>query len=75
VELFHSFPKDQWIGMKFVVFNIVGTNSVQLELYVDLTDGVNGGSWNLVHSFVDSQGAMPAKSSVPTSVIVFAHKL
>jgi hypothetical protein len=56
--LFSSFPKNQWIGMKFVVFTIPGTSGdVQLEVYIDRTDGQSGGTWTLEHSYVDRRGA------------------
>ena len=29
-----------------------------MELYVDMTDGLNGGDWKLVHSFIDKESAM-----------------
>lgn len=65
-NLFSQFPKSQWIGMKYVVYTIPGTTSVQLEIYVDLTDGMDGGAWQLAHSFLDSKGVMPALAVVPS---------
>jgi hypothetical protein len=68
--LFPSFPKNQWIGMKFVVFTIPGTSDVQLEVYIDRTDGQSGGTWTLEHSHVDRWGAWPAKEAVPSQCAV-----
>ena len=46
-----SLPKDRWIGMKFVTVD--RQDGVHLEMWVDLTDGENGGDWKLVNSFTD----------------------
>jgi hypothetical protein len=68
--LFSSFPKNKWIGMKFVVFTIPGTSDVQLEVYIDRTDGQSGGTWTLEHAYVDRPGAWKAKESVPSQCAV-----
>jgi hypothetical protein len=44
-------PREVWIGMKFVVFTV--GNKVKLELYVDLTDGKDGGEWKKITEFLD----------------------
>ncbi|CEO98905.1 NADH:ubiquinone oxidoreductase intermediate-associated protein 30 domain-containing protein [Plasmodiophora brassicae] len=44
---------DSFIGMKFIVRTQPDRKSVRLQLYLDRTDGANGGSWNLVHEMVD----------------------
>jgi hypothetical protein len=38
-------PHGKWIEMKFVVYNIDGDQHVKLELYRDLSEGVNGGDF------------------------------
>jgi hypothetical protein len=65
--LFSTFPKNQWIGMKLVVYTIPGTQNVQLEFWLDLTDGLNGGDWNLVHSYVDRPGEWLSPQTVPAA--------
>jgi hypothetical protein len=46
-------PKNQWIGYKYVVYDLADGN-VKVELYMDLTDGVNGGTWNKVNEMIDN---------------------
>jgi len=41
-------PYDKWIGHKFVVRNIDDDKHVELQMYLDLTNGTNGGTWKLV---------------------------
>ncbi len=48
----NSFPKGQWIGVKFVIYN-TGSNAVKLELYLDTTDGEDGGLWNKLIEYSD----------------------
>ena len=45
-------PKDEWIGYKFVIYN-QNEDEVKLELYRDMTDGLNGGRWEKMTEFVD----------------------
>lgn len=45
-------PFHTWIGLKFVAYNDA-SNHVVLELYRDLTEGKNGGSWTLINSHTD----------------------
>lgn len=44
-------PTGIWIGMKFLVFD--RPDGVHLELWVDLSDGAEGGQWRLVTSAID----------------------
>jgi hypothetical protein len=46
-------PKNQWIGYKYVVYDLSNGN-VKLELYMDLTDGKDGGNWIKVNEFEDT---------------------
>ena len=46
-------PKNQWIGMKYVVYNVNGGQDVKMELWIDETDGRAGGDWKKVLQYVD----------------------
>jgi len=48
-------PTGQWIGWKFVIYNLDGA-SVELEAYRDLTEGAEGGDWELMNELVDDGG-------------------
>jgi hypothetical protein len=50
-------PKNQWLGYKYVVYDR-GNDDVRMELYLDKTDGKNGGDWKLVNSFTDTGSNM-----------------
>lgn len=47
------FPRNKWIGVKFIVKTNSDENSVKLELYRDLTDGYKGGSWERIADYID----------------------
>jgi len=49
-------PLNTWIGYKFVVRSCENNTKAKLELYMDLTDGVNGGTWQKLIEFVDYDG-------------------
>ena len=44
-------PTGQWIGLKYVVFD--ASDGVHLELWMDLTDGKDGGTWRPIDQVVD----------------------
>ena len=48
-----ALPKDTWIGIKYVLRNIDSNRRVKLELYRDQTGGLDGGSWEKIHEFID----------------------
>eukprot|EP00521_Asterionellopsis_glacialis_P006029 CAMPEP_0195281954 /NCGR_PEP_ID=MMETSP0707-20130614/1047_1 /TAXON_ID=33640 /ORGANISM="Asterionellopsis glacialis, Strain CCMP134" /LENGTH=868 /DNA_ID=CAMNT_0040340893 /DNA_START=141 /DNA_END=2744 /DNA_ORIENTATION=- len=58
-------PYDTWIGMKFIIYTVPETSDVQLELWLDQTNGTNGGEWILVHQYLDKEGSWPANDVVP----------
>jgi hypothetical protein len=48
-----GFPKNVWIGYKYVVYDQADGN-VKLELWMDQTDGLNGGNWIKVNELLDT---------------------
>jgi hypothetical protein len=56
-------PEDKWIGIKVVVRNLKDDNRVKLELYRDMTGGVNGGKWELMLHTVDDGNWLASEGS------------
>jgi hypothetical protein len=49
-------PSHVWIGYKYIVRDVNNGTHVRLELWRDLTDGANGGTWEMVDEEVDAGG-------------------
>ena len=49
-------PMKQWIGFKYVVRCLPDNSKCQMDLYVDLDEGANGGNWQHVIAFTDVSG-------------------
>ncbi|HEY6723769.1 MAG TPA: hypothetical protein VI197_07040 [Polyangiaceae bacterium] len=49
-------PFDTWIGWKYVIYNLPDGEGVKLESYRDMTEGEDGGNWELLNETVDDGG-------------------
>jgi hypothetical protein len=49
----HTMPKNVWVGFKFIIRTLDNGTHVNLELYRDMTDGKNGGTWKKVLEYKD----------------------
>ena len=56
-----KFPFQKWIGYKSVTYNTA--NGVHMELYRDVTGGLNGGTWVKLGSTDDTGGWAPPQAS------------
>jgi hypothetical protein len=53
-EPWSSLPKDKLIGVKYILRNMDDDTRVKLELYRDLTGGIDGGKWEKIYEFIDT---------------------
>ena len=58
-----NMPTNQWIGMKFVCRTYTNVRKVRLETYMDMTDGLNGGTWYKMLDNVDYDGFTSYKTN------------
>lgn len=68
-------PLNQWIGLKFIFREYDNVLKTNLRMYMDLTGGVNGGTWQKIMDFTDVMGwssslttDIPQPSMVPDLV-------
>jgi hypothetical protein len=69
------FPRNAWVGMKLIVYTVDGGRHVKQEIWRDLTDGANGGTWEKVLENVDAGGwaidaAAAASCRIPADYII-----
>jgi hypothetical protein len=55
-------PRQIWIGFKFVIYNLPDDASVKLESYRDMTQGADGGTWELLNEAIDA-GDWPTQTT------------
>jgi len=71
-------PRNVWIGYKYIVRDVDGGTHVKLELWRDLTNGANGGTWEKLHHDVDTgwgTGLAPCKPGVDPAQIMTGPNL
>jgi hypothetical protein len=72
-------PSNVWIGYKYIVRDVDNGTHVKLELWRDLTDGANGGSWEKLYEYVDTglwgAGQTPCASGVDPAQIMTGPNL
>jgi hypothetical protein len=59
----NGLPKDRWIGYKYVVYDVGDT--VRQEVWLDLTEGENGGTWMKVAENTDRGGSWGREACAP----------
>jgi hypothetical protein len=67
-------PYNTWIGYKYIAYDQADGN-VKLELWVDMTGGVNGGTWTKVNELVDTGNNFGVGGQACASGINTAMKL
>jgi len=47
-------PANVWVGHKMIIKNVDNGTHVRLEMWRDLTNGINGGNWQLMVNYTDT---------------------
>jgi hypothetical protein len=66
-------PKDEWIGMKYLVWDQPG--GVHLQIWRDMTNGADGGDWQLVDDTIDrgnDWGTVPCAPGINPKMMLTA---
>lgn len=56
-------PVGVWVGFKYIIRNRDNNRNVQMETYMDLTNGENGGNWVKVTEYIDDGDMRPTHDS------------
>lgn len=56
-------PLNQWIGFKYIFREYSNVLKTNLQIYMDLTNGLNGGTWNKINDFTDVMGWSAAQTT------------
>ena len=51
-----STPLNKWIGLKFIFREYDNVLKTNLQMYMDLTNCLNGGTWKKINDFTDRMG-------------------
>ncbi len=67
-----TIPYNTWIGHKFVLRDVDNGIHVKLQMYLDLTDGLNGGDWKLVTEWKDdgNWAVPPNPCGIPVTKVI-----
>ena len=77
--LWSALPRNVWIGYKYIVRDVDSGTHIKLELWRDLTDGANGGTWEKVDHHLDTgswgTGLIPCQPGVDPAQIMTGPNL
>ena len=76
-EIKYSWDPSQWVGVKYLVRNT--NDGVKLEVYIDKTNGLNGGTWVKTYEYTDRGGwkidpSAAAQCGIPADYIIKGYK-